>query len=62
MPILVGKDIMEIPCFGLDKITTITDPPEKKSYQRMCVDFDIHSSEIRRLRTVDLMLSVRHWK
>ena len=33
VPIKIGAEILKIPCYGMDKITSVAGPPDSKSYR-----------------------------
>ena len=34
VPISHGDEVYEIPCYGMDKITSVAAPPQMKSYRK----------------------------
>ena len=59
IPIIVGKLRHEIPCYGMDQISSVAAPPETESYHKLCYKFRVESSQMRRPRNIDLLLSMR---
>ena len=59
VPIIVGEVRHEIPCYGMDQISSVAAPPEKESYHKLCSKFKVEPSQMRRPRTIDLLLSMR---
>ena len=54
-----GKQYI-IPCFGLNKISSVAPPPKKDSYKGMCEKFGIKPYQVKRPQSIDLLLSMRH--
>ena len=54
-----GKEYV-IPCFGLDKISSVAQPPDKASYKLLCDKFGISPDQVKRPQSIDLLLSMRH--
>ena len=50
---------IDIPCYGMDEISSVASPPETASYERLCEKFGIQSHEVKRPETIDLLLSMR---
>ena len=50
---------IDIPCFGMDKISSVAPPPESASYKTLCDKFGIQPSQVRRPKSIDLLLSMR---
>ena len=53
-----GKRI-DIPCYGMDEISSVAPPPESSSYSRLCEKFGIQPCEVKRPEKIDLLLSMR---
>ena len=49
----------ELPCYGLEKISSAAEPPEKKSYEMLCNKFSIKPSQVKRPEKIDLLISMR---
>ena len=49
---------MELKCYGLEVISSITAPPTKASYSDMCEKFGVQLSEVRRPNKIDLLISM----
>ena len=45
-------------CYGLDKIAT-ADIPDFDSYRQICSEFRVNPSEVRKPKTIDLLISLR---
>ena len=45
-------------CYGLDKIAS-ADIPEEEAYKKICQNFGVKVSEVRKPRTIDLLISLR---
>ena len=58
VPILVKGKVHEIDCYGLDVISSVAPPPEKKSYAAMCAKFDVSPEQVKRPSKVDLLISM----
>ena len=58
---IVDKNGVEvvIPCYGMEEISSVTPPPEKNSYKRLCEKFDVKPGEVRRPERIDLLISMR---
>ena len=54
-----GKQFI-IPCFGLNKISCVAQPPNKESYKQLCKKFDVSPHQVRRPQSIDLLLSMKH--
>ena len=50
---------IDIPCFGMDEISSVAAPPESASYSRLCKKFGIQPCEVKRPDKIDLLLSMR---
>ena len=46
-------------CYGLPVIASAADSPEEKPYKDLCFKFGIKSSQVRRPRQIDLLISMR---
>ena len=49
----------ELPCYGLEKISSAAEPPEKESYEMLCNKFSIKPSQVKRPEKIDLLISMR---
>ena len=59
VPIKIGEDKFEVPCYGMDKITSVLAPPGSKSYKQLCEKFNLSPAKVRRPNSIDLLLSMR---
>jgi hypothetical protein len=59
VPIMVQKERYDIPCYGMDKISSVASPPESTSYKKLCSKFGVMSGQLRRPRSIDLLISMR---
>ena len=46
-------------CYGLPVIASAAEPPDEERYRNLCSKFDIDSSQVRRPRQIDLLISMR---
>ena len=54
---LGGRHILY--CYGTDKITNGSSPPDKQSYQRLCNKFAVQPKEVKRPNHIELLISLR---
>ena len=59
VPIKHGDVVYEIPCYGMEKITSVAAPPEIKSYRRLCKKLKVGAAKVRRPNSIDLLISMR---
>ena len=52
-------EVHELPCYGLEKISSVVNPPEKKSYMNLCRKFGVTVREMRRPEEIDILISMR---
>ena len=48
-----------VQCYGLDKVTSAGEVPEKEGYAKLCKNFDIASNEVEKPTEIHLLLSMR---
>ena len=49
----------ELPCYGLEKISSIAAPPEKKQYRTLCAKFGVKPEDVKRPKKIDILISMR---
>ena len=59
VPIMANNKKYEFPCYGMDEISSVASPPEKKSYEKICNKFGVKPSQLRRPTSIDLLISMR---
>ena len=59
VPILVEGKVKEIPCYGLETISSVSLPPVKESYYKMCAKFGVAPNNVKRPSSIDLLISMR---
>ena len=57
--IMIKGKKYEFPCYGMDEISSIAEPPEKDSYNKMCSKFNVKPSQMKRPVSIDLLISMR---
>ena len=46
-------------CYGMEMIATQTEPPDASSYKELCSKFGVSPRDVRRPRSIDLLISMR---
>ena len=59
VPIKHGDEVYEIPCYGMEKMTSVAAPPEIKSYRKLCKKLKVGAAKVRRPNSIDLLISMR---
>ena len=59
VPIRHGDEVYEIPCYRMEKITSVAAPPEIKSYRKLCKKLKVGAAKVRRPNSIDLLISMR---
>ena len=59
VPINIGGLTHKFPCYGLDTICSLAEPPEAVSYGKLCLEFGIHMLEVICPRKIYLLISMR---
>ena len=49
----------QIQCYGLDRITSAGEKPDRKGYAKLCEKFGIESSDVKKPSEIQLLLSMR---
>ena len=52
--IMIKGKKYEFPCYGMDEIYSVAEPPEKDSYNKMCSKFSVKPSQMKRPVSIDL--------
>ena len=52
-------DVHVLECYGMETIATQTEPPDPASYSQLCSKFGISAQDVRRPRSIDLLISMR---
>ena len=53
------RDRYTLFCYGTDKITNGSSPPDKHSYQRLCNKFEVMMKEVQRPNHIESLISLR---
>ena len=59
VPIVIQGQRYEFPCYGLDVICSVADPPERESYAKLCKSFEVNPKQVARPRSIDVLISMR---
>ena len=51
--------VHELPCYGLDKISSVVNPPDRSSYKALCHKFGVTFRNMRRPEEIDILISMR---
>ena len=49
----------ELPCYGMETISSVAPPPETRSYKNLCRKFGINPNEVKRPKSIDILISMR---
>ena len=49
----------ELPCYGMETISSVAPPPETRSYKNLCKKFGIKPHEVKRPKSIDILISMR---
>ena len=59
--IMIQGKKYEFPCYGMDEISSIAEPPEKDSYYKMCSKFSVKPSQMKFISFAGDILCVLNW-
>ena len=51
--------VHELPCYGLDKISSVVNPPDRSSYKTLCHKFGVTFRNMKRPEEIDILISMR---